>query len=149
MAGGIFALVTYFLSNYRKFRSIGVFLSSRALREQFNEKKNKRTKISKKLSHLIKGWREKFIHFSEREAPLLQALKSGKNIRIIEEASRGKTRTIIECIRKLARKEQQFKRVRVVFITHNSFPLSINALFVAYSFSNPLSLSSFLMILTK
>lgn len=44
-----------YISNYIKFRRIGVFLTSRTLREQFNEKKDKRTKVTKKLSPFVKG----------------------------------------------------------------------------------------------
>ena len=104
--------VGYYYKKLLDFRKIGIILPARILK---NDKKfYKKGKFQK-----IPGWKDEYVSFKKRESPLLNALTNEdeelKNIRVVEEAGRGKTRTTLEVIRKLTKENSKFKECCTFF----------------------------------
>lgn len=110
----------FFFGTRGYYKEIGLFLKPRLLKEVYNRKKKKPTRIGKKLENIISGWKEDYIHFENREKKILEGIRDNKNIRIIDESGRGKTRTTLEVIRKLVREDIRFKKTSLFFLSTNS-----------------------------
>ncbi len=104
-------VIVYFIRHFLLNKQIGIIIPKKMLRNQ---------KLMNKLLGFIPGWKKGYVSFENREQNLMEALEEKKNVRIIEEAGRGKTRTIIESIKKLASVNKEFRKTRLYYLYFGS-----------------------------
>ena len=99
----------------RILKEIAIIIKAKEFSPKIKKKKVKRRKSRKKLSDVIYGWKEGYVYLENREIDLRKQIIDGKDIRIISEAGRGKTRTAVEVVKYLAQNYEDYKKVTLVF----------------------------------
>ena len=114
---GIYRILDFLISIFKPSRILknnATIIKLKRYKRKNERKKQKKDKSSKKMVNIIYGWKDAYVPIENRESLLRDLILDEKDIRIISEAGRGKTRTSFEVVRSLVEEVEMYKRITLV-----------------------------------